>query len=317
MSINWGFIGAGMVAEKALAPAVRAAGNANLYAVASRDIKRAQALKPEVAYDNYEELLNDPKVDAVYISLPNNLHKELSIKALNAGKNVLCEKPLAMNYAQVQEMFAAAKSNNRLLVEAIWFRWHLRSNKMMEVVALGEIGEPLTLDATFTFENKTVNNYRFDPLQGGGALLDLAPYPLHLLVALTGASSAISSLVVQQKIGASGVDLTTTVKGVSDKGLAFNFHLSFEQTPKQEISITGSKGELNFGASDAFTNWNTPSSLIVNNTTHNFAALDPYQLMVESVSDSITGVNRWLPSEAESLFVMGALDQIRSASRSE
>jgi len=188
---------------------------------------------------------------------------------------------------------------------------------MMEVVALGEIGEPLTLDATFTFENKTFNNYRFDPLQGGGALLDLAPYPLHLLVALIGVETGISIQDVKQSMSTSGVDLTTTVKGVSDKGLAFNFHLSFEQTPKQEISITGSKGELNFGASDAFTNWNTPSSLIVNNTTHNFAALDPYQLMVESVSDSITGVNRWLPSEAESLFVMGAVDQIRSAYRSE
>ena len=304
-----------MVAEKGLAPAVRAARGANLYAVASRDIKRAGALKPEVSYDNYEELLNDPKVDAIYIALPNNLHKELTIKALNAGKHVLCEKPLAMNYAQAQEMFAVAKSNNRLLVEAIWFRFHPRTNKMMQVVAGAEIGEPLTLDATFTFENKTLNNYRFDPLQGGGALLDLGPYPLHLLVALTGVGSAISSLVVHQNMSASGVDLTTTIKGVSASGLSFNFHLSFEQAPKQEISITGSKGKLNFGASDAFTNWNTPSSLIVNNTTHNFAATDPYQLMVESVSDSIAGVNSWLPSAAESLFVMGALDQIRSAKR--
>lgn len=315
MSINWGFIGAGMVAEKALAPAVRSARGANLYAVASRDIKRALALKPEVSYDNYEELLNDPKVDAIYIALPNNLHKELTIKALNAGKHVLCEKPLAMNYAQVQEMFAVAKSNNRLLVEAIWFRFHPRTNKMMQVVALGEIGEPLTLDATFTFENKTLNNYRFDPLQGGGALLDLGPYPLHLLTLLTGVESVLNIDSVQQKMSASGVDLTTTVKGVSASGLSFNFHLSFEQSPKQEISITGSKGKLNFGASDAFTNWNTPSSLIVNNTTHNFAATDPYQLMVESVSDSIAGVNSWLPSAAESLFVMGALDQIRSAKR--
>ena len=315
MSINWGFIGAGMVAEKGLAPAVRSARGANLYAVASRDIKRAGALKPEVSYDNYEELLNDPKVDAVYLSLPNNLHLSLGLKALNAGKHLLCEKPLAMNYAQVQEMFAVAKSNNRLLVEAIWFRFHPRTNKMMQVVALGEIGEPLTLDATFTFENKTLNNYRFDPLQGGGALLDLGPYPLHLLTLLTGVESVLNIDSVQQKMSASGVDLTTTVKGVSASGLSFNFHLSFEQSPKQEISITGSKGKLNFGASDAFTNWNTPSSLIVNNTTHNFAATDPYQLMVESVSDSIAGVNSWLPSAAESLFVMGALDQIRSAKR--
>ena len=312
MSINWGFIGAGMVAEKALAPAVRSARGANLYAVASRDIKRALALKPEVSYDNYEELLNDPKVDAIYIALPNNLHKELAIKALNGGKDVLCEKPLAMNYQEAQEMFAAAKRNNRLLVEAIWFRFHPRTIKLAQVIKSGEIGEPLTLDATFTFENIILSNYRFDPLQGGGALLDLGPYPLHLLTLLTGVESVLTIDTVQQKMSQSAVDLTTNVKGVSGNHLAFNFHLSFEQAPKQEISITGSNGQLSFGMNDAFTNWNRPSTLTVNKSTHNFAATDPYQLMVEAVSDSIAGVNSWLPSAAESLFVMKALDQIKS-----
>ena len=113
-------------------------------------------------------------------------------------------------------------------------------------------------------------------------------------------------------MSASGVDLTTTVKGVSGKHLTFNFHLSFEEAPKQEISITGSNGHISFGMDDAFTNWNKPSTLTVNNTTHNFASLDPYQLMVEAVSDSIAGVKSWLPSAAQSLFVMGSLDQIKN-----
>jgi len=312
MSINWGFIGAGMVASKALAPAVANARNANLYAVASRDKTKAAALGPQVAYDNYDLLINDPKVDAIYIALPNNLHKELAIKALNGGKHVLCEKPLAMNHQEAQEIFDLAKVNNLLLVEAIWFRFHPRSIKLAQVIKAGEIGQPLTLDATFTFENTTLSNYRFDPLQGGGALLDLGPYPLHLLTLLTGVESVLTIDSVQQKMSASGVDLTTTVKGVSGEQLTFNFHLSFDEAPKQEISITGSNGQLSFGMNDAFTNWNKPSTLTVNNTTHNFAALDPYQLMVEAVSDSIAGVKSWLPPAAESLFVMGALDQIKS-----
>ena len=312
MSSNWGFIGAGMVASKGLAPAVKSARNANLYAVASRDKTKAIGLKPEVAYDNYDLLIYDPKVDAIYIALPNNLHKELAIKALKGGKHVLCEKPLAMNQQEAKEMFDLAKVNNLLLVEAIWFRFHPRSIKLAQVIKAGEIGNLLTLDATFTFENNTVSNYRFDPAQGGGALLDLGPYPLHLLTLLTGVESVITIDSVQQKMSASGVDLTTTVKGVSGEGLAFNFHLSFDEAPRQEISITGSNGQLSFGSNDAFTNWNKPSTLTVNKSTHNFAALDPYQLMIESVSDSIAGVKSWLPSAAQSLFVMKALDQIKN-----
>ena len=105
MSVNWGFIGAGVVATKALAPAVRSARNANLYAVASRDISRALNLSPSCVYDNYDELINDPKVEAIYISLPNNVHASIASRALIAGKAVLCEKPLTMNY---QELFLQA-----------------------------------------------------------------------------------------------------------------------------------------------------------------------------------------------------------------
>ena len=315
MSINWGFIGAGLVAGKALAPAVESAGNAKLYAVASRDKSKAAALGPQIAYDNYDALINDPKVDAVYISLPNNLHKPLAIKALKAGKHVLCEKPLAMSYQEAQEMFDVAKENQRLLVEAIWFRWHPRTIKALQVIAAGQIGEALKIDATFTFQNSTFNNYRFDPLQGGGALLDLGPYPLHLLAALAGVDSAISLHDLQQNMSDSGVDLTTTVKGVCGEKLAFNFHLSFEQDPKQEISITGSNGQLSFGINDAFTNWKSVSSMKVNGSIDSFAALDPYQLMVEAVSDSIAGIKSWLPSAAESIFVMRALDQISTGKK--
>ena len=315
MSINWGFIGAGLVADKALAPAIESARNANLYAVASRDKSKAAALGPEIAYDNYDALINDPKVDAVYISLPNNLHKPLAIKALKAGKHVLCEKPLAMSYIEAQEMFDVAKENQRLLVEAIWFRWHPRTIKAVQVITAGEIGELLKVDATFTFQNSTVSNYRFDPIQGGGALLDLGPYPLHLLAALAGVGSAISLHDVQQNMSASGVDLTTTVKGICGEKLAFNFHLSFEQDPKQEISITGSNGQLSFGMNDAFTNWKSASSMKVNGSIDSFAAVDPYQLMVEAVSDSIAGIKSWLPSADESLFVMRAIDQIRTGKR--
>lgn len=314
MSINWGFIGAGMVAEKALAPAVKAAGNANLYAVASRDKKRALALKPEVAYDNYEELLNDPKVDAIYLCLPNNLHKSLGLAALNAGKHLLCEKPLAISYLEGQELFDLAEKKNLLAVEAIWFRWHPRSIKAFKAAAF-EIGALEEIKAAFTFKNNTVGNYRFDPAQGGGALFDLGPYPLHLITALVGVNSKIKLTQVSQKIGASGVDLSTTVTGVIDDLINFNFHLSFDEAEFQEVLITGSDGVISYPKGAPFSNWNEASQLKINQERFYFEALDPYKLMIEAVSTAIsTGANTaniWLPSEAESLFVMRLLDQIR------
>ena len=181
MSINWGFIGAGVVASKALAPAVRSASNANLYAVASRDISKASNLSPERVYDNYDELINDPKVDAIYISLPNNFHAPIASRALRSGKAVLCEKPLTMNFQESLELVEAAALSKSLLVEAIWYRWHPRLIKACQQIAAGVIGEIREIDAAFTYVNNNKDNYRFDPALGGGALLDLGPYPLHLI----------------------------------------------------------------------------------------------------------------------------------------
>ena len=118
-TIRWGLIGAGWIATKAIAPAMHAAADTIVQGVASRDLKRAQALNPVTTYSSYEALINDPLVDAVYISLPNHLHCQWSVKALNAGKHVLCEKPFAMNVSEVESMAQASRDNNRLLVEVI------------------------------------------------------------------------------------------------------------------------------------------------------------------------------------------------------
>jgi predicted dehydrogenase len=118
--INWGFLGAGWIASKALAPAVHSAKNATLYAVASQDRSRSEKLSPKQIHNSYEDLLADPEIDAVYINLANHQHFDWTLAALAAGKHVLCEKPLALNYVQAQMMAEAAAKNDRLLVEAVW-----------------------------------------------------------------------------------------------------------------------------------------------------------------------------------------------------
>ena len=311
MSVNWGFIGAGVVASKALAPAVRSASNANLYAVASRDISKATNLSPERVYDNYDELINDPKVDAIYISLPNNFHAPIASRALRSGKAVLCEKPLTMNYQESLELVGLAALSKSLLVEAIWYRWHPRLIKACQQIAAGVIGEIKEINAAFTYVNSNKGNYRFDPALGGGALLDLGPYPLHLIPSLFGGEARVELLTVNQEIGPSGVDLVTKVEALINGSIKFNFNVSFVGQLSQEISILGSSGEIKFLEGAAFTNWNEPSTLQVNDEIYSFESVDAYQLMVEAVSDVILGKPGWIPPHSESLFVMDLIDQIR------
>ena len=313
MSINWGFIGAGVVASKALAPAVRSASNANLYAVASRDISKASNLSPERVYDNYDELINDPKVDAIYISLPNNFHAPIASRALRSGKAVLCEKPLTMNYQESLELVEAAALSKSLLVEAIWYRWHPRLIKACQQIAAGVIGEIREINAAFTYVNSNKGNYRFDPALGGGALLDLGPYPLHLIPSLFGSEARVELLTVNQEIGPSGVDLVTKVEALINGSIKFNFNVSFVGQLSQKISITGSNGGIKFLEGAAFTNWNEPSTLLVNDEIYSFESVDAYQLMVEAVSDVILGKPAWIPPHSESLFVMDLIDQIRAS----
>ena len=311
MSVNWGFIGAGVVASKALAPAVRSASNAKLYAVASRDISKALNLSPERVYDNYDELIDDPKVDAIYISLPNNFHAPIASRALNSGKAVLCEKPLTMNYQESLELVEAAALSKSLLVEAIWYRWHPRLIKACQQIAAGVIGEIKEINAAFTYVNSNKGNYRFDPALGGGALLDLGPYPLHLIPSLFGGEARVELLEVNQEIGPSGVDLVTKVEALINGSIKFNFNVSFVGQLSQEISILGSNGGIKFLEGAAFTNWNEPSTLLVNDEIYSFESVDAYQLMVEAVSDVILGKPGWIPPHSESLFVMDLIDQIR------
>jgi len=313
MSVNWGFIGAGVVATKALAPAVRSARNANLYAVASRDISRALNLSPSCVYDNYDELINDPKVEAIYISLPNNVHASIASRALMAGKAVLCEKPLTMNYQESEELVKVSKASSSLLVEAIWFRWHPRLIKACQQIAAGVIGEIKEIDAAFTYVNNNKGNYRFDPALGGGALLDLGPYPLHLIASLFGSEARVELLEANQDIGPSGVDLVTTGSALINGSVRFNFNLSFVGQLSQEITISGSKGSIKFLEGAAFTNWNEPSTLLVNDEIYSFESVDAYQLMVEAVSDVILGKPAWIPPHSESLLVMDLIDQIRES----
>jgi predicted dehydrogenase len=314
MSIRWGFLGSGFIATKALRPAVHGAKNAVLQAVASRDVTRSQSLEPVKVHSTYQDLLDDPDIDAVYISLANHQHCEWSIKALNAGKHVLCEKPIAMNASEARLMADAAEANDRLLVEAVWTRWHPRFVRMVELVQNGAIGEISAIDASFTFPGSLEGNYRLLPEMGGGSLFDVGPYPLHAWSALTQGNLNMTINSVERNMGSTGVDMTTRIDATLNGSIAVNALTSFEREEEQQLLVTGSLSSIENIGNDAFTSLRNPSVLKVGDSLESFAPVDPYQLMVENFGARIKGQTSWILPINESIRVMEILDQIASTS---
>jgi predicted dehydrogenase len=309
--VRWGFLGAGGIATKALGPAVRASYNGVLTGVAARDLGRAQALgeafgpatgSPVASYSSYDVLLADPGVEAVYVSLANDAHRPWSEAALAAGKHVLCEKPLALDVAEVDAMTSAAAAADRLLVEASWYRWHPRVRMAQRLIADGAIGTVRHVLSVFTGEGVAAGNYRLDPAMGGGALYDIGHY------ALSAAHWAFGGLpyevAAQQLVGPTGVDLTTDAVLSYDGGDA-EIHVSIAERDHQSLVITGDDGEIELRGR-SFTAWADDQVELwlsqggTGTERIPIAAVDPYQLMLEEMSEVIRGRDGWLLPLAES-----------------
>lgn len=178
--INWGVIGTAGIAKGCTIPGMKLAQNCHLYAIAGRNLEKAKAYQAEfgfeIAYDSYEALLADPKVDAVYIPLPNELHYEWTLKALKAKKHVLCEKPLAPTPVQIEEMFACATENGVLLMEAYAYLHSPLMAAIKEEITSGRIGDVLYMESQFITSDYDISNIRMRKETYGGALYDLGCY---------------------------------------------------------------------------------------------------------------------------------------------
>lgn len=313
--ISWGFLGAGWIAKSALAPAVHAASNATLQAVASRDHSRAQVLSPHIVYERYEDLLADPTIDAVYINLANDQHCKWSVAAMAAGKHVLCEKPIALDFAQTQEMADAAKKYDRVLVEAVWSQWHPRFIRAVELVKAGDLGNLTGIDSSFCFTGNFTDNYRLDPSMGGGSLLDVGVYQAHAWVALNPRAMNLQISSVEENMGTSGVDLTSKISGRLGESINIDAIASFEMPEQQRLVISGDLSSIEFLGNDAFTSWHKESDLRIGDQVERFAPVDPYRLMVERFGEHISGEDGWIMPMSQSLAVMQIIDQISAFNR--
>jgi predicted dehydrogenase len=281
-----------------------------LYAAASRDEQRSATLEPEKVHASYVDLLADERVDAVYISLSNSQHLEWVTKSLEAGKHVLCEKPLGLNATETEAMFDCASRSDRLLVEAVWGRWHPRFLRMVDVVASGAIGHIEHIETAFTFTSEMTDNYRLNPLMGGGALLDVGCYQAHAWVALTHGAQDVAIDELSRVIGPTGVDLTTDVSVRINNSITAHSVSSFALPSQQQFIVQGSKGSMHTGVGESFTTWNEASSLHINDAIEEFAVTNAFVEMVENVSCVIEGEEGWIVPSADSIRVAYILDSI-------
>ena len=293
--LRWGILGAAWIADRAVIPALQAAAGCELVAIASRDQERAGAIarRHEVGrvHRGYQQLLEDPEVDAVYLPLANSLHREWTLRALAAGKHVLCEKPLATNEAEAQEMAAAAGAAGLLLMEAAMYRFHPRMRELVASVARERIRH---LYSSFGFTIRTAGNYRLEPELGGGALLDVGFYVADVARWLLGEPERVEAIVREDR-----VDMSCSALLGFPEGAQASLFCSFESPEVQELIVISDERVLQ--VQRPFSAWRDPD--------------DPYQLMVEEFSRAAQAGEPAPLAVEGSIANLRLLDRIRAAAR--
>jgi xylose dehydrogenase (NAD/NADP) len=244
-SLRFGILGAANIA-RAFAVAVADSDRIKVVAVASRDLEKARTFAQEFgierAHGSYEAMLRDPDIDAVYIPLPNTQHAEWAIRSAEAGKHILCEKPIAVTAADARAMFDAAHKHGVHLAEAYPYRSQPQTLKTRELLASGAIGRVQWIHATFGFTCTDPNNIRLDPTLGGGALLDAGSYPVSFVRMVAGERPI--RVHASARWSETGVDRTVVASIEFNGGLLAQIACSFATAFHRRALIAGDAGML-------------------------------------------------------------------------
>jgi len=244
-TLRIGILGAANIA-RLFAAGVRASQSVSVAAIAARDARRAQAFADEVGiacvHPTYEALLADPTIDAIYNPLPNSLHAQWSIRALDAGKHVLCEKPLATSGGEARAMFDAARRNRRHLAEAYPYRAQPQTLKLRELLQQNAIGRVHLIQASFGFPLADAMNIRMNPALAGGALMDAGCYPVSFVRTVAGSRPARVQAMAQWSD--SGVDRTLVASLEFASGLIAQSSCTFATARHRHVFIAGEEGTI-------------------------------------------------------------------------
>jgi predicted dehydrogenase len=315
--LRWGVLGAtSFVAQRAVLPAIAASSHARLVAVASHSAPDTAVARfgPARVHQSYGALLEDSAVEAVYVPLPNSLHREWVERAAAAGKHVLCEKPLAPTTADAEAMARACATAGVTLLEAYMTPFHPRAQTVASIVASGDLGELRFGRAVFTGRLKRSDDHRWRPEMGGGVLLDVGIYCLAPFLAATGRPPV--RVAATASLAKHGVD--TSFSGWLDwaDGFAASIECSFEAPERQELEFVGTEGALRLerahtpGPEDVAITLRGPDGNLETMTTD---GADPYRRMIEHFAAVVRGAADLLRTPADSVAVLRIVERLRQA----
>lgn len=283
--IRWGVLSTSNIGRGKVIPAIQHSSNGELMAVASRDPAKARDFAAKngipVSYGSYEALISADNIDAVYIPLPNSLHRQWTIRAAETGKHILCEKPLAMNDNECAEMESAARRSGVKLMEAFMYRFHPRTQKVLELVQRQAIGDVRLVHSAFTFRVTLPTNIRFQPELGGGSLMDVGCYCVNISRMIAGQEPIEAQAYANWS--ASGVDEQMICSLRFGNRLLAHFDCALVMDRREFYQIVGTEGVLDVPV--AFLPGTTDTTIRQqqgrNETLHQIAGVDEYRLMVE------------------------------------
>jgi predicted dehydrogenase len=247
VKIRWGILGTANIGIKRVIPAILSGERGSIGALASRNATRAQEVAARFAiprsHGSYDALLEDSEIDAVYIPLPNHLHVEWTVKALNAGKHVLCEKPLGLNAAEAQAIVDARDRNRKCVIEAFMVRHHPQWHRVRALVRAGRIGTVRSMQSAFLFTVLDPHNVRNQAKLGGGALYDVGCYPLVTARYVFGAEPE-RVIALLERDAELGVDTLTSGLLEFPGGGQLVFSSALRSAAYQRVTILGTEGRI-------------------------------------------------------------------------
>lgn len=323
--VRWGVLGVANIGMRVVLPAIQQSRNGRIVAIASRDAARAdeaaQRLGIARAYGSYAALLDDHEVQAVYVPLPNTLHHEWVLRCAAAGKHVLCEKPLTTSPEHAREMIAACARAGVKLMEAFMYRFHPRTERVVEMVARGVVGVPKLLRASFTFPARDPGrNIRFNPALGGGSLYDVGCYAVNVTRMLLGDPEQVFA---QGYVGENGVDELVGAVLAFGSGRVALLDCGLTLPRREEYEIIGTEGRLAVpkaflpGTGDAEIHLTRGAE----RTVLTVPGVNQYQVMAERFADAVlegTGVP-YSPDDAVGTLrvITALLTSVRTARPAE
>ena len=326
-TVRWGILGCSGIGKSRTIPGLLACENAELYAIAGRNEEKlkayAEPFAPKKLYTDYQALLEDENVDAVYLPLPNGIHMEWVEKAAKAGKHILCEKPMALTEEQVREMFAAAKANGVLLEEAYAYRHAQLAQKVKEIVDSGAIGRIRYLESKHSTFDTNRSGIRYQKGNGGGAVYDVTCYNVSLASYLLGKDPEDMSVYCGFD-KETGVDTSDAVMLRYEEGVTAMLYAGLDAYRRGCYSILGETGRIDvdhkFNSSGVChirvsTGARPQGAEYVDETTTDYTIWveDNYKREIELFSDAVLNGTPLTISEEESLRTARVCDAIRKA----